>query len=134
MPVDDLNQVTILGRLGADPDLAYTGGGRAYCKLSIASNRYWRDAAGKQTSRTQWTRVVIWGKGAELAKEYLVKGQRVLVSGRLESTSWLEGDVRRYKTAVVATQIQYLDKPKGATPAPPEPAPDPMYDDADVPF
>jgi single-strand DNA-binding protein len=141
MPIDDLNQVTIIGRLSAKPELSHTGGGTAFARFNVASNRSWKDRDGTRRDAVQWTRVVVWGKRAESAVGYLVKGQRVLISGRLETSSWEVDGERKYKTEVVALHLQFLDKPRGSdgrrdapSPPPTEDVTDGMYDDTDVPF
>jgi single-strand DNA-binding protein len=128
-----VNKVIQLGRLGADPELEYTSGGHAVARFNVATSRKWKDReTGEWREATQWTRVVVWRKLAERCRENLVKGQRVYVEGRLETTSWEDRDGnRRWKTEVVAENVQFLDRPK---PKSSEAPPEPDFGDDDIPF
>jgi single-strand DNA-binding protein len=109
-----VNKVIIMGRLGADPELRYTSSGKAVASFSVATNRSWEGEGGGREERTDWHKVVAWGKVAENVKEYLVKGQKVYVEGRLENSSWEDKEgVKRYKTEVVAREVLFLEKPRG---------------------
>ncbi len=105
-----LNKVMLIGRLGADPELKYTPAGAAVLTLSIATNTSWKDQEGKPQERTDWHRVVIWRKQAEVISQFVKKGSRVYVEGRLTSRSWDDKDgIKRYITEVNAAQIQLLE-------------------------
>lgn len=110
-----LNEVRIIGNLGNDPDLRYTQQGKPVCTLSIATNRRWKDDAGKEHEEVEWHRVVVWAKQAENANEYLSKGDPVFVGGRLQTRAYEDKDgVKKYVTEIVAQSVQFLkSKPKG---------------------
>jgi len=106
-----VNKVILIGRLGADPELAYTNSGQAVGRLSVATTDSWMDkASGQWQERTEWHRVIAWGKLAEKAKEYLTKGRLVYVEGRLQTRSYEDKNgVKKYTTEIVARTIQFLD-------------------------
>lgn len=106
-----VNKVILVGRLGADPEVRYTAGGSAVVNLSIATNDVWKDKqTGEPQERTEWNRVVFFGRLAEIVGEYLKKGSRVYVEGSLRTRKWQDksGD-DRYSTEVVADEMQMLD-------------------------
>lgn len=106
-----VNKVILIGHLGADPQLKYTPSGRAFVNISIATNRVWKDQEGNQQERTEWHRVVAWGKLAEIIGEYLKKGGSVYIEGRLQTRSYEDANgVKRYITEVVADQMVMLGK------------------------
>src|SRR5262249_14863582 len=104
-----VNKVILIGNLGADPELRYTPGGQAVCDIRLATNESWTDKNGQKQERTEWHRVVMWGKPAEICKQYLSKGQKLYVEGRLQTRSWddKEGN-KRYSTEIVATDFMFL--------------------------
>ncbi len=105
----DLNRATLLGRLGQDPDLRYTQGGTAVCTISLATNSSIK-LNGEWEDITEWHKVVFWGKMAEVVEEYLSKGSRIYVEGRLQTRSWEDNDgVKRYVTEIVARDMIMLD-------------------------
>jgi single-strand DNA-binding protein len=104
------NAVTLLGNLGAEPELKYTPSGKAVANFRLAVNERYTDAAGQQHRQAHWFSVSCWEKLAELAGLYLVKGSRVLVSGRLTSRSYEADDgSKRYAVDVVALNLVFLD-------------------------
>jgi single-strand DNA-binding protein len=110
-----LNQVTLIGRIGRDPELRYTPSGVAVVSFSIAIDRPHRSSAGESEgeSKTDWLNVVAWRQNAEFAANYLSKGRLVLVQGRLQTRNWVAQDgTRRSSVEVVADRLQGLDKPK----------------------
>jgi len=109
-----VNKVILIGRLGSDPELRYTPNGDAVANFRIATNRVWKDQEGNQQERTEWHRIVAWRKMAERCGEYLRKGSRVYIEGRLETRSW-EGKNgnKRFVTEVITDRMQMLDA-KGA--------------------
>ncbi|MBN1893533.1 single-stranded DNA-binding protein [bacterium] len=111
-----VNKVILVGRLGADPQLKYTPSGRANVTFNIATNAVWKDQEGKQQERTDWHRIVAWGKLAEIMGEYLKKGHRVYLEGRLQTRSWEDSNgVKKWTTEVTATDMEMLEaKPAGA--------------------
>lgn len=129
-----VNKAIILGHLGADPELNYTSGGSAVCKFSVATNRVWDGQSGRE-ERTDWHRVVSWGKLAERCKEWLVKGQQVYVEGRIETRSWEDRDGnKRWTTEIVAREVVFLGKPAGGSKPPVERDAAPDFGDYDIPF
>jgi len=137
-----VNKVILVGNLGADPELRYTGSGTAVADLRVATTRRWTDRNGAQQEDTQWHRVVVWGKQGENCKEYLAKGRQVYLEGRLQTRQWEDRDGnKRYTTEVVAEQVQFLGGGRGGggggSDGPPAPndrdAPPDMGDD-DIPF
>jgi single-strand DNA-binding protein len=104
-----VNKVILVGNLGRDPEVRYIRDGTAVANLRIATSETWNDANGQKQERTEWHRVVAWGKLAEIAKEYMTKGRQVYVEGRLQTRSWddREGN-KRYTTEVRADQMIML--------------------------
>jgi single-strand DNA-binding protein len=104
-----VNKVIIVGRLGNDPELKYTQGGQAVARLSIATSENWTDKGGQKQERTEWHRVVVWGKLAELCGKYLSKGRQAYVEGRLQTRSWEDQQgQKKYSTEIVANTVQFL--------------------------
>jgi len=109
----DLNRVQLTGHLGADPEMRYTAQGSAVTTFRVASNRTWRDKDGNPHEETEWFRVVAWDKLAELCNQYLAKGSRVYVEGRIQTRKWTDPDGReRYTTEIIAQDIIFLSTPK----------------------
>ncbi len=104
-----INKVILIGRLGQDPELKYTPSGAAVCNFSLATSESWNDKAGQKQERTEWHRVVVWGKLAELCNQYLAKGRQCFVEGSLQTRSWDGQDgQKRYTTEINARNIQFL--------------------------
>ncbi len=108
-----VNKVILLGNLGQDPEVKMTQGGQQVCTLNIATSDSWvKD--GKREERTEWHRVVLWGRLADLAGKYLKKGRRVFLEGRLQTRSWEDqSGQKRYTTEIVATQMVFVDSGSG---------------------
>lgn len=107
----DLNKVQITGRLGADPEMRYTPQGSAITTFRVASNRSWRNVEGTPQEETEWFRVVAWDRLAEVCNEWLAKGVRVYVEGRLQTRQWQDQEgYRRSTTEVVANDLIILDR------------------------
>ncbi len=103
-----VNKVILVGRLGADPEIRYTPGGQPVATLRLATNE-WSGAGEQREERTEWHRVVVWGKLAERCGEYLKKGRQVYIEGRLRTRSWEDRDHnKRYTTEIVAGTVQFL--------------------------
>ena len=110
-----LNRVTLIGRLGADPEIRYTSGGMGVANFNIATSENWNDKNGQKQERTEWHRIVVWGKLGELCKQYLAKGRQCYVEGRLQTRQWDDKDGnKRYTTEIVASTVQFLDRGTGA--------------------
>jgi single-strand DNA-binding protein len=119
-----INKVMLIGRLGADPQLKYTPSGRANVNFNLATNASWKDQEGNQQDRTDWHRIVAWGKLAEVIGEWLKKGSLVYIEGRLQTRNYDDNNgVKRYITEVVVTDMEMLGgKGQGDSPAPEAPA------------
>ena len=110
-----LNMAQIIGHLGRDPDVRYTPEGTAIANLAVATNQTWKDKSGEKQERTEWHRVVLFGKVAEIAGEYLKKGSLVYLQGRLQTRKWQDKDGQdRYTTEIVANEMQMLGGRAGA--------------------
>lgn len=104
-----VNKVILLGRLGQEPELKYTPGGAAVCNFSLATTEAWTDKSGQKQEKTEWHRVVVWGKLAELCNQYLSKGRQAFVEGRLQTRSWDDKDGnKRYTTEIMASTVQFI--------------------------
>ena len=109
-----VNKVILIGNLGKDPELRYTPGGAAVTNFSIATNERWKDKSGQSQERTEWHNIVLWGRLAEIANDYLKKGSPVYIEGRLQTRSWEDRDGnKRYTTEVVGNQMQMLGRAEG---------------------
>ncbi len=110
-----INKVILVGRLGANPELRYTPGGQGVANFNMATSEQWTDKTGKKQERTEWHRIVVWGKLAELCSQYLAKGRQAYVEGRLQTRSWDDKEgIKRYTTEVVAQTVQFLGAGTGA--------------------
>lgn len=107
----DLNKVMIIGRLGSDPEMRYTPNGNAVTTFRVASGRQWRDSNGENREETEWFSIVVWSKLAEICNQYLTKGSRVYLEGRLQTRSWddPQSGEKRYRTEVIAAEVIILD-------------------------
>ena len=119
----DLNKVMLTGHLGADPEMRYTSTGSAVTQFRVASGRTWKSADGTQHDDTEWFRVVAWDKLGEICNQYLTKGTRVYVEGRLQTRKWQDKDGQdRYTTEVIASDMIILsskqDRPSNDYEAP----------------
>lgn len=114
-----INKVILVGNLGNDPEVKYTQGGQAVAALSVATTRAWKDRDGNLQEKTEWHRVKLWGKTAEVAGEYLRKGRQVYIEGRLEYGSYEKDGVKHYTTDIVGEDMQMLgggDRGEGGAP------------------
>jgi single-strand DNA-binding protein len=104
-----LNMVCLIGNLGRDAELRYTPGGAAVATFNIATTETWNDKSGQRQEKTEWHRVVLWGKAATALSEYLTKGKQVYVSGRLQTRDWTDKDgAKRYTTEVRGDKVVLL--------------------------
>lgn len=107
-----LNKVMLIGNLGQDPEVRFTPGGQAVATFSIATTERWTDKAGQKQEKTEWHRIVVWGKQAENCKEYLSKGRPVFIEGRLQTREWNDKEgKKRWTTEIVANLVQFLGSP-----------------------
>ena len=101
-----VNKVILVGNLGKDPEVRYTPSGQAVANFNIATNENWTDKQGQKQERTEWHRIVVWGKVAELCGEYLSKGRQVYIEGRLQTREWTNKEgAKQYTTEVVANPV-----------------------------
>lgn len=140
-----LNKVFVMGNLGGDPDLKMTSTGQAVARFNVATNESWTDKQGQRQERTEWHRIVVWGRQAEQCNQYLRKGSTVFVEGRIQTESWQDQQgQKKYTTEIIAGRVQFMESRRGGGDAMdqaplPEPsgrdiqAPDSIPDD-DVPF
>ena len=116
-----LNKVTLIGNLGADPEVRSTNGGNRVANFSLATSRQWTGANGEKQEKTEWHTVVFFGRQAEIAGEYLKKGRQVYIEGRLQTRKWQDKEGQdRYTTEIVADRMQMLGSREsgGASSAP----------------
>ena len=112
--VKDFNQAIILGNLTRDPELRYTPNGQAVASFAVATNRQWMDPQGEKKEDVEYHDVVVWGKLAEIVNQYLKRGRKVMIVGRLQTRTWEAQDgTKRSKTEIVATDVNFVDRPKG---------------------
>ena len=105
-----VNKVILIGNLGADPEVKYTPSGSAVANVNLATNESWTDRNGERQERTEWHRLVFWSKLAEIVGQYLRKGSKVYVEGRLQTRQWDDqSGQRRYTTEIVVNDMQMLD-------------------------
>ncbi|MDT8408666.1 MAG: single-stranded DNA-binding protein [Wenzhouxiangellaceae bacterium] len=113
-----VNKVILIGNLGTDPEVRYTPANTAVCNISLATSEQWRDKqTGEQKEKTEWHRVVLFNRLGEIAGEYLKKGSKVYIEGRIQTRKWQGQDGQdRYTTEIVAGEMQMLDGRGGAAP------------------
>jgi len=105
-----LNKVILIGRLGSDPEKTLLNGGSTVAKFSLATSEKYKDQEGNQQEKTEWHRIVMWNKLADLAEKYLSKGKQVYIEGSLKTNEWNDKDGnKRYTTEVNAQTMQFLD-------------------------
>lgn len=133
-----LNKVMLIGRLGKDPEIRYTPGGDMVVNFSMATDESWTDKSGAKQEKTEWHRVTVFGKLAEICGKYLVKGKLIYIEGKLSTSSYEKNGEKRYSTGIIAGQMKMLDSKKEGS-APSEEhyvgySPDGNVDDSDIPF
>jgi single-strand DNA-binding protein len=110
-----LNKVMIIGHLGRDPEMRYTPSGRPVTTFNVATNRTWNSADGERHTETEWFNVVAWGNLAEICKQYLSKGQRVYVEGRLQTRHWEDSEGNKHSSIeIVASEMIILSDRQNA--------------------
>ncbi len=126
-----INKVILIGNLGSDPEMRYTTTGTAVATLGVATSRSWKDKEGNKQEETEWHRVIVWAQSAEFCSNYLKKGSKVYIEGRLQTRKWQDQSGNdKYTTEIVANTVQNLS-PRGSEgggeggyqepPLPPEP-------------
>ena len=134
-----VNKAILIGNLGADPELRYTAGGTAVASFGIATTEKFKNKDGEKLERTEWHNIVCWARLAEIANEYLRKGNPVYIEGRIQTRSYEDKDgVKKYRTEIVAREMQLLggrprSEQESSQPSTP-PEPESPIDDDDLPF
>lgn len=137
-----INKVILIGNLGKNPELRFTPSGIAVCNFTVATSETWKDKdSGEKKEATEWHRVVVWRKLAEVCGEYLEKGSKIYLEGKLQTKSWEKNDETRYGTVVVAEKVEFLSSrikdgkagDKGMA-APAEPGEGNFCSEDDIPF
>ena len=114
-----INKVILIGNLGRDPETRYSQAGNAVTKFSLATSESWRDRqSGEQQERTEWHNIVCFSRLAEITGQYLRRGSKVYIEGSLQTSSWEQDGQKRYRTEVIAREMQMLDS-RGSESAPP---------------
>jgi single-strand DNA-binding protein len=104
-----VNKVILVGRLGRDPETRYTSGGQAVANFSVATDETYKDRNGERQKRTEWHKIVVWAKQAEIAQQYLKKGSLVFIEGRIQSREWQDKEgQKRTSFEIVATNFRML--------------------------
>ncbi len=105
-----VNKVILVGNLGRDPELRSTPSGQPVASFSLATTRRWRDKSGQRQEQTEWHNIVVWGKQAEIAGQYLTKGKQIFLEGRLQTRSWddKQSGEKKYRTEIVCDNFQML--------------------------
>ena len=137
-----INKVIIVGRLGNDPEIKTLPSGQVMAQFSVATSENWTDKEGQKQERTEWHRVVVWSKLADICGKYLSKGRQVYVEGRLQTRSWEDQQgQKRYTTEVVGATVQFLGSARDQQQVtnndfgPQDFGPEPKFDNTDeVPF
>ena len=108
-----VNKVILIGNLGRDPEVRYTQNGLAVANFTLATNEAWTDKGGEKQERTEWHRIVVWGKQAEIVREHLTKGKQVYVEGSIQTRQWddREGN-KRQTTEIKAQRVLMLGRPE----------------------
>lgn len=119
-----LNKVLILGNLGADPDIKYTQAGSPVANLSVATSESWKDkTTNEKVEKVEWHRVVVFGRLAEIAEQYLKKGSKIFVEGKLQTRDWEDSEgKKRYTTEVIAREMTMLDSKGDSNASSPQPS------------
>ena len=104
-----VNKVILVGNLGANPEMRFTQGGQPVANLRLATSERWTDKSGQKQETTEWHRVVVFGKQAEIVGQYLTKGRQVYIEGRIQTRQWQDQQgQKRYTTEIVAQRVQML--------------------------
>ncbi len=110
-----INKVILVGNLGRDPEVRSTPSGQPVANFTLATSRRWRDKGGQKQEQTEWHQIVVWGKQAEIAGQYLTKGMQIYLEGRLQTRSWDDRQTgeKRYRTEVICENFQMLGSQRG---------------------
>ena len=145
-----VNKAIIIGNLGKDPELRHTTGGTPVCEFSVATSERYQDKSGESQEKTEWHRIIVWGRQGENCAKYLAKGLTVYIEGRIQTRDWTDKDGnKRYTTEIIANTVQFLSSARDGGgrggydgPPPPSddarpssaPAADDSFSDDEIPF
>ena len=139
-----VNKVILIGNLGRDPEMRSTQSGQPIATFTLATNRRWKDKNGQKQEQTEWHQIVVWGRQAEVAGQYLTKGKQIYLEGRLQTRSWddKQSGEKRYRTEVICENFQMLGQRGDADTSSSSSGGPPPYDDSsfgpddddDIPF
>jgi single-strand DNA-binding protein len=135
-----MNKVIICGNLGRDPELKRINAGTAVCSLNVATTSRYKDKGGQWQDKTEWHRVKVWGNTGENCHKHLGKGSKVLIEGRIETSTWEKGGQKQYTTEIIADRVEFIDKvARGGGNGHSSPQGggggyDPSFSDSDIPF
>jgi single-strand DNA-binding protein len=111
-----VNKVILVGRLGRDPETRYTGAGQPVCNFSLATDETYKDRTGQRQKRTEWHKIVVWGKTAEIAQQYLKKGSQIYLEGRIQQREWTDKEgQKRTSFEIVASNFRMLGSRSDST-------------------
>ena len=122
------NKAILIGRLGKDPEVRYTQDGAMVASFNMATDESYKNKSGEKVQKTEWHKIVVFGKLAEICSQYLTKGSLIFIEGKIQTRSWESKEGKRYTTEIIASNMKMLDSKKE-----PEKRPAPQPDDA-VPF
>jgi single-strand DNA-binding protein len=141
-----INKAILVGRLGRDPEVRYTTSGTPVANFSLATDEFWNDQSGERQRRTEWHRIVVWSRLAEICQKYLRKGSLIYIEGRIQTQEWDDRDGnRRRTTEIVAREMKMLgprsdemgptgERPGSRPTEPSQPSPEVEITDDDIPF
>jgi len=134
-----VNKVILIGNLGRDPEIRYTKSGQAVATFSLATTEKWKNKSGEREERTEWHRIVAWGKLGEICGEYLTKGKQAYIEGRIQTREWEDKDGnKKTTTEIVATNMVMLSQAGGGraseSPSAGAGSAEPDFEDEDIPF
>lgn len=113
-----LNRSEVIGRLGTDPEVKIIGPEQTVCNFTVATSEKWKDKDGQTQEKTQWHKIVVWGRLAEVCGAHLKKGRLVFVEGKLETRSWEDAHgEKKYTTEIIAKEVKFLDSNKESGPS-----------------
>ena len=132
-----VNRVIIIGNVGQDPETRYLPSGEAVTNLSVATSESWKAKDGTKQDRTEWHKVVAFGRLAEIISEYAKRGSKLYISGSLRTRQWEKDGQKHYTTEIVAKEMQLLDRKEGGADKPqqqPDPGGFDDFEDSSIPF
>jgi single-strand DNA-binding protein len=129
-----MNKAQVIGNLGADPEVRYTPKGTPVATFSVATTERWKGQDGQQQEHTEWHRIVVWRRLAEICGEYLKKGSKVYIEGKMQTRKWQDQQGNdRYTTEIIGTSMEMLNGQRNNAPEN-DPGPPPSHEGEDVPF